>query len=367
MRYITDDTRIAGQEEVIAPADLVAELPLSERSSKVVFEARAQIRDMLRGSDPRLLVIIGPCSIHDPKAALVYAERLYEQANRFENELLVIMRVYFEKPRTIIGWKGLLNDPHLNDSCDINEGLKRGRALLRDITELGLPAGTEYLDPISPQYLGDVVSWAAIGARTTESQVHRQLASGLSCPVGFKNSTQGNTQIAVDAVRSAWYPHVFLSVTKHGHSAIFSTKGNDDCHVILRGGGGRTNFDASSMEACAEQLRSAELPTRLMVDTSHANSEKQYKRQIDVCDSLCSYLKQGGSHLMGVMIESNLIEGRQALEKGEDLVFGQSITDACLGWDDSLACLENLASAVSSCRKRDRSSPPSQSRSGASL
>ena len=363
MKYITDDTRIAGQEEVIAPADLVEELPVSERSSKVVFEARQQIRDMLRGHDSRLLVIIGPCSIHDPKAALVYAERLHEQAVRFENELLVVMRVYFEKPRTIIGWKGLLNDPHLNDSCDINEGLRRGRALLRDITELGLPSGTEYLDPISPQYLGDTVSWAAIGARTTESQVHRQLASGLSCPVGFKNSTQGDIQIAVDAVRSAWHPHVFLSVTKHGHSAIFSTTGNDDCHVILRGGGGRTNFDADSMDACAERLRSADLPTRLMVDMSHANSEKQYKRQLDVCDALCGYLKEGGQHLMGVMIESNLVEGKQTLEKREDLVFGQSITDACLGWDDSLVCLEKLASAVSARRTAGPSSPPSQSHS----
>ena len=355
MRYITDDTRIAGQEEVIAPSELLAELPLSEHSSRVVFETRQQIREMLRGRDQRLLVIVGPCSIHDTKAALVYAERLAEQAKRLADDLLIVMRVYFEKPRTIIGWKGLLNDPHLNDTCDINEGLRIGRALVRDITELGLAAGTEYLDPISPQYLGDLVSWAAIGARTTESQVHRQLASGLSCPVGFKNSTQGNTQVAVDAVLSASYPHVFLSVTKHGHSAIFSTKGNDDCHVILRGGGGRSNFDAGSMEACAEQLKSAGLSTRLMVDMSHANSEKQYKRQIDVCASLANYLREGGTHLMGVMIESNLIEGKQTLEKPEDLVFGQSITDACLGWDDSLACLEDLARAVSARRLSDPS------------
>ena len=355
MRYITDDTRIAGQEEVIAPSELLAELPLSEHSSRVVFETRQQIREMLRGRDQRLLVIVGPCSIHDTKAALVYAERLAEQAKRLADDLLIVMRVYFEKPRTIIGWKGLLNDPHLNDTCDINEGLRIGRALVRDITELGLAAGTEYLDPISPQYLGDLVSWAAIGARTTESQVHRQLASGLSCPVGFKNSTQGNTQVAVDAVLSASYPHVFLSVTKHGHSAIFSTKGNDDCHVILRGGGGRSNFDAGSMEACAEQLKSAGLSTRLMVDMSHANSEKQYKRQIDVCASLADYLREGGAHLMGVMIESNLIEGKQTLDKPEDLVFGQSITDACLGWDDSLARLEELARAVRAQRLSDPS------------
>ena len=358
MRYITDDTRISGQEEVIAPTDLMAQLPLSESASKVVFETRSQIRDVLRGRDPRLLVIIGPCSIHDTKAALVYAERLREQAERFSDDLLIVMRVYFEKPRTIIGWKGLLNDPHLNDTCDINEGLKAGRALLRDIAEFGLAAGTEYLDPISPQYIGDVVSWAAIGARTTESQVHRQLASGLSCPVGFKNSTQGNTQVAVDAVLSAWYPHVFLSVTKHGHSAIFSTKGNDDCHVILRGGGGRTNFDAKSIEDCGAQLEAAGLTTRVMVDMSHANSEKQFKRQLDVSDALCAYLRDGGQCLMGVMIESNLVEGKQSLERAEDLVFGQSITDACLGWEDSLVCLEHLADAVKARRTSGRSSQP---------
>ena len=358
MRYITDDTRIADQEEVIAPTELMNDLPLSESSTKVVFEARQQIRDLLRGRDPRLLVIIGPCSIHDPKAALVYAERLYEQAKRFASELLIVMRVYFEKPRTIIGWKGLLNDPHLNDTCDINEGLRTGRSLLRDITELGLAAGTEYLDPISPQYIGDVVSWAAIGARTTESQVHRQLASGLSCPVGFKNSTQGDTQVAVDAVLSASYPHVFLSVTKEGHSAIFSTKGNDECHVILRGGGGRTNFDEDSIDHCASQLEAANLTTRLMVDMSHANSEKQFKRQIEVCNALSTYLNSGGQHLMGVMIESNLVEGRQNLGNPEDLMFGQSITDACLGWDDSVACLEQLANAVKRWRTKRSSSPP---------
>lgn len=346
MRYITDDTRISGQEEVIAPAQLIEEIPLGEKSSQLVFEARHHVRDILRGRDDRLVVIVGPCSIHDPKAALIYAERLYEQRKRFENELYVVMRVYFEKPRTTVGWKGLLNDPHLNGTCDINQGLRVGRKLLRDITDLGLPAGTEYLDPISPQYIGDVVSWSAIGARTTESQVHRQLASGLSCPVGFKNSTQGDTQIAVDAVLSAQHPHVFLSVTKQGHSAIFSTEGNEDCHVILRGGGGRTNFASEDIQACASQLERAGATSRLMVDMSHANSEKQFKRQIQVCDSLCEHLKNNGKHLMGVMIESNLEEGRQPLGEPKDLVFGLSITDACLGWDDSVSCLEKLAKAI---------------------
>ena len=350
MRYITDDTRISGQEEVIAPEELLADIPLSDKSSLVVFETRHQIRDIIRKRDPRLLVIIGPCSIHDPAAALLYAERMHEQAQRFADELLIVMRVYFEKPRTTIGWKGLLNDPHLNGTCDINHGLKVGRTLLRDITDVGLPAGTEYLDPISPQYIGDVVSWSAIGARTTESQVHRQLASGLSCPVGFKNSTQGDTQIAVDAVLSAQHPHVFLSVTKQGHSAIFSTEGNDDCHVILRGGGGRTNFSSKDIQACADQLESAGLPASIMVDMSHANSEKEFKRQIVVCESLCQHLAENGKHLMGVMIESNLVEGRQSLAGSEDLVFGMSITDACLGWDDSVLCLEKLAKAVKTSR-----------------
>lgn len=350
MRYITDDTRISGQEEVIAPADLLTDIPLSDKSSLIVFETRHQIRDIIRKRDARLLVIIGPCSIHDPAAALLYAERLHEQAQRLADELLIVMRVYFEKPRTTIGWKGLLNDPHLNGTCDINHGLKVGRTLLRDITDIGLPAGTEYLDPISPQYIGDVVSWSAIGARTTESQVHRQLASGLSCPVGFKNSTQGDTQIAVDAVLSAQHPHVFLSVTKQGHSAIFSTEGNDDCHVILRGGGGRTNFSSKDIEACAKQLEVAGLPTCVMVDMSHANSQKSFKRQIVVCESLCDHLTENGKHLMGVMIESNLVEGRQTLANPEDLVSGMSITDACLGWDDSVLCLEKLAQAVKTSR-----------------
>lgn len=348
MRYITDDTRISGQEEVIAPEELIKEIPLSEESSQLVFEARHQVRDILRGRDHRLVVIIGPCSIHDPEAAVVYAERLREQRKRFENDLLIVMRVYFEKPRTTVGWKGLLNDPHLNGTCDINHGLRVGRTLLRDITDLGLPAGTEYLDPISPQYIGDVVSWSAIGARTTESQVHRQLASGLSCPVGFKNSTQGDTQIAVDAVLSAQHPHVFLSVTKQGRSAIFSTEGNDDCHVILRGGGGRTNFASEDIDACAKRLDRTGANSRVMVDMSHANSEKVFKRQVQVCASLCEHIKNRGEHLMGVMIESNLEEGRQSLGDPRDLVFGLSITDACLGWEDSVLCLENLASAVSS-------------------
>ena len=346
MKYQTDDLRITGMQEVIAPEDLIREIPVEAPASELVFATRAKINDIIEGKDPRLLVVIGPCSIHDPKAALEYARRLQPLVSAHAEQLLIIMRVYFEKPRTTVGWKGLINDPHLNDSYDINHGLHLARGLLRDIANLGVGVGTEYLDPITPQYVGDLVAWGAIGARTTESQVHRQLASGLSCPIGFKNSTDGTIQVAVDAVNSASHPHIFLSVTKQGHSAIFTTAGNENCHIILRGGGGKTNYDADSIAAAAEKLQKAGVTSRLMVDMSHANSQKQHERQLSVCDDLCSQLRGGDRHILGVMVESNLIAGRQDIGPAEQLTYGQSITDACISWDDSERVLKELADAV---------------------
>ena len=350
MQYLTDDVRITGMAEVQAPAELIAELPISARQSSLVFNVRRQASDIIKGSDRRLLAIVGPCSIHDPDAARDYAGRLKALADELADELLIVMRVYFEKPRTTIGWKGLINDPKLDDSFDINLGLYTARALLRDIVDLGLGAGTEYLDPITPQYVGDLVGWSAIGARTVESQVHRQLASGLSCPTGFKNSTTGDVQVAADAVKSALHPHIFLSVTKAGHSAIFSTAGNDDCHVILRGGGGRTNFDNPSVHYASRVLEQGGLNGRLMVDASHANSENDPARQINVCSDIASQIEAGEGKLMGVMIESNLLAGRQDL--GGELVYGQSITDACIGWDETVVCLRELAAAAAQRRQR---------------
>jgi 3-deoxy-7-phosphoheptulonate synthase len=348
MKYLTDDIRITGMEEVIAPSELLEEIPISDEISELVFSDRQAISRILRGEDPRLLVIIGPRSIHDPKSALEYAERLAGLAKRFQDHLHVVMRVYFEKPRTTVGWKGLINDPNLNDSFDINQGLRVARGLLRDIAERGLGTATEYLDPITPQYVGDLVSWGAIGARTTESQVHRQLASGLSCPIGFKNSTDGSIQVAVDAIKSAAHPHIFLSVTKEGHSAIFSTAGNEDCHVILRGGGGKPNFDNPSVHYAARLLEQAGLNNRVMIDMSHANSEKDHRRQLKVCEDICGQLADGEPRIFGVMIESNLVEGNQKINGAEELIYGQSITDACIGWEDSERCLEQLAESSAS-------------------
>ena len=344
MQYLTDDVRITGMAEVQAPADLIDALPLEPPQSSLVFNVRRMASDILAGRDRRLLVIVGPCSIHDADAAREYAARLKEQADALADRLLIVMRVYFEKPRTTVGWKGLINDPKLDDSFDINLGLRTARGLLRDIVDLGLGTGTEYLDPITPQYVGDLVCWAAIGARTTESQIHRQLASGLSCPIGFKNSTHGDVQVAADAVKSALHSHIFLSVTKAGHSAIFSTAGNDDCHIILRGGGGKTNFDSPSVHYASRILEQAGLNPRLMVDASHANSQKDHRRQIAVCKELAAQLAAGENKIMGVMIESNLVAGRQDL--GGDLVYGQSVTDACIGWEETVACLEELAAAA---------------------
>ena len=345
MQYLTDDTRIAGMQEVTAPAELIAQIPVSPRASELVFSSRRRISDIIHGRDKRLLVVIGPCSIHDPKAGLEYAERLREQAEKYEDRLQVIMRVYFEKPRTRIGWKGLINDPRMDNSYRINEGLRLARTLLRDIVELGIGGGTEYLDPISPQYFGDFVSWGAIGARTTESQIHRQLASGLSCPIGFKNSTDGAVQVAVDAIGSAQHSHIFLSVTKQGRSAIFQTSGNDDCHIILRGGGGKTNYDSPSVHYAGRLLEEAGVCPRVMIDMSHANSQKDHRRQLLVCEDLCRQLADKERRILGVMIESHLVEGKQPIAALEAMAYGQSVTDACLGWDDSVECLAQLAEA----------------------
>ena len=347
MKYLTDDVRITGMEEVIPPDSLIEELPLSDDASQLIFDNRKQISDILHGSDKRILAVVGPCSIHDPKAGLEYAERLAVLAEKFKENLHIIMRVYFEKPRTTVGWKGLINDPHLDNTFDINTGLRTARRILRDIADLGLGTGTEYLDPITPQYIGDLGSWGAIGARTTESQVHRQLASGLSCPVGFKNSTDGSVQVAVDAIGSAAHSHIFLSVTKRGRSAIFSTAGNEDCHLILRGGGGKTNFDNSSVSDASKLLEQAGQINRVMIDMSHANSSKNHNKQIEVCDNICKQLAEGEPQIFGVMIESNLIEGNQKISEKKDMVYGKSFTDACINWEDTEACLAKLASASS--------------------
>ena len=344
MQYLTDDVRITGMAEVRPPVALIEDIPLEAGHSRLVFNVRRQVADIIAGRDRRLLAIVGPCSIHDPDAAREYADRLKERADALAGQLLVIMRVYFEKPRTTVGWKGLINDPTLDDSFDINAGLAVARSLLRDIVDLGLGTGTEYLDPITPQYFGDLVCWAAIGARTTESQIHRQLASGLSCPTGFKNSTRGDIQVAADAVKSAAHRHIFLSVTKAGHSAIFSTAGNPDCHVILRGGGGQTNFDNPSVHYASRILGQGGLGDRVMIDASHDNSQRDPARQLAVCADIARQLAAGEGKIMGVMVESNLVQGRQDL--GPDLVYGQSVTDPCIGWDDTVACLDELASAV---------------------
>jgi len=344
--YQTDNLRIKSNTEVDTPAAVHALHPISEKAAKTIAETRQGIHNILHGSDDRMLVIIGPCSVHDTKSAIEYAEKLAVVREQMADDLLIVMRVYFEKPRTTVGWKGLINDPHLNGSFDINGGLKVARGLLKDVVELGLGTGTEYLDPITPQYLGDLVSWGAIGARTAESQVHRQLASGLSCPVGFKNSTDGSIQVAVDAIKSANHEHIFLSVTKRGHSAIFSTSGNGDCHLILRGGGGKTNFDNPSVHYASGLLNQAGLGIRVMIDMSHANSSKDHRNQLTVCKDVCAQVEHGESRIFGVMLESNLVEGNQSIGTGEELVYGCSITDACIGADDTVSCLNKLAIAV---------------------
>jgi 3-deoxy-7-phosphoheptulonate synthase len=341
----TDDLRIKEIKELLTPAAVMQEFPLSEPAALLTYQTRQAIHHILKEQGDRLLVIIGPCSIHDPKAALDYARKLKVEKDRLTEDLLIVMRVYFEKPRTTVGWKGLINDPHLDGSFRINDGLRIGRNLLLDLNNMGMPAGVEYLDMISPQYIADLVSWGAIGARTTESQVHRELASGLSCAVGFKNGTDGNLKIAVDAIRTSQHPHHFLSVTKTGHSAIVSTMGNDDCHVILRGGK-QPNYDAASVDAACRDLSSAGLAQRLMIDLSHSNSQKDYRRQVEVGRNVAGQVASGDKRIIGVMIESHLNAGRQDLTPGKELAYGQSITDACIGWDDSVAMLDELAQSV---------------------
>jgi len=341
----TDDLRIREMKELVPPSHLIREFACSEKASETAANARTALHRILHGQDDRLMVVIGPCSIHDTQAAMEYARKLAAERGRFASELEIVMRVYFEKPRTTVGWKGLINDPYMDNSFRINDGLRIARELLLNINELGLPAGTEYLDVISPQYIADLISWGAIGARTTESQVHRELASGLSCPVGFKNGTDGNVKIAVDAIKASSQPHHFLSVTKGGHSAIVSTNGNEDCHIILRGGK-TPNYDAASVDAACKDIANAGLASRLMIDASHANSSKNPANQIPVCADIGNQIAAGDTRIVGVMIESHLVAGRQDLVPGKELVYGQSVTDGCIDWESSVTVLEGLANAV---------------------
>ena len=341
----TDDLRITGMRELRSPESLIEDVPVSGSAAATVTGCRSDVRAILEGSDDRVVVVVGPCSIHDPDAAREYAAGLVKVRESLAGELCIVMRVYFEKPRTTVGWKGLINDPAMDNSFRINDGLEIARRLLADIAETGLPAGVEYLDLISPQYIADLVGWGAIGARTTESQGHRELASGLSCPVGFKNGTAGSVQIAVDAIGAARNPHHFLSVTKEGGSAIFQTAGNRDCHLILRGGKTHANHDAASVDDACALLAKAGLPERVMIDCSHANSRKLHRRQGYVCRDICAQVSAGDRRVVGVMLESNLVEGAQSVDN-RPLTRGQSVTDACLAWDDTVPLLEALAEAV---------------------
>jgi 3-deoxy-7-phosphoheptulonate synthase len=340
----TDDLRIRAIAELVAPVDLVRQLPATDAVLDLVTGSRAAIRDILNGTDDRLLVVIGPCSIHDPASALDYARRLARERARFSGTLEIVMRVYFEKPRTTVGWKGLINDPFMDDSFAINDGLRIARGVLLEINALGLPTGSEFLDTITPQYVADLISWGAIGARTTESQVHRELASGLSCPVGFKNGTDGNTRIAIDAIEAANHPHHFLSVTKSGRSAIVTTTGNADCHIILRGGA-TPNYDAGHVDAACAQLAAAQLRPAIMIDASHGNSRKNFENQPAVCEDIGRQIAGGETRIAGVMVESHVVAGRQD-RMARPLTYGQSVTDACLGWDASVVVLEKLDAAV---------------------
>ena len=345
MKYRTEDLRIREIKEVISPAQLHELYPLTDAAARTVHDTRNAVHEILAGRDDRLIVVIGPCSIHDPIAARDYCARLGKERARLAADLLIIMRVYFEKPRTTVGWKGLINDPDLDGSFQINKGLRLARELLVQINASGMPAAVEFLDLVTPQYVADSVSWGAIGARTTESQVHRELASGLSCAVGFKNGTDGSLGIAVDAVRAARVPHNFLSLTKNGHSAIFSTRGNEDCHIILRGGKS-PNYSAAHVNDAARALDTAGLPARLMIDFSHANCSKEASRQLDVARDIATQIAAGDARIIGVMAESHLKAGRQDLKPGVPPEYGQSITDACLGWDESVTMLDTLAKAV---------------------
>ncbi len=349
MSALTDDTRIHSLKELVSPQQLLNDIPIDEGLAQHVAASRRAIHEVLHGNDDRLVVVVGPCSIHDTQAAIDYAERLRGAATRLQDDLFIVMRVYFEKPRTTVGWKGLINDPDLDNSFQINKGLHLARQLLVDLNRMGLPTGTEYLDLISPQYIADLVAWGAIGARTTESQTHRELASGLSCPVGFKNATDGDVQVAVDAIGAAQRAHHFLSVTKEGQSAIFETTGNEDCHVILRGGRS-PNYDMFSVDDACALLAKAGLPQRLMIDASHANSRKIPARQIDVAADIATQIRRGNGAIVGIMLESFIESGRQSVEPGVALRYGQSITDPCMAWDQTEQVLETLASAVSARR-----------------
>ncbi|WLS77751.1 3-deoxy-7-phosphoheptulonate synthase AroG [Erwinia pyri] len=349
MNYQNDDLRIKEIKELLPPVALLEKFPATEMAAKTVSDARQAIHNILKKTDDRLLVVIGPCSIHDTAAAKEYAARLLKLREELSDSLEVVMRVYFEKPRTTVGWKGLINDPHMDGSYQINDGLRIARKLLVDINDTGLPAAGEFLDMITPQYMADLMSWGAIGARTTESQVHRELSSGLSCPVGFKNGTDGTIKVAIDAINAASAPHCFLSVTKYGHSAIVETSGNGDCHIILRGGK-EPNYSAHHVNAVKAGLEKAGLEPQVMIDFSHANSSKQFQKQLVVADDVAQQIAEGEKAIIGVMIESHLVEGNQNLESGEPLVYGQSVTDACIGWNDTETVLRQLAEAVKTRR-----------------
>jgi len=346
----TDDLRIAATKELVSPAQIHEQFPLTQTAAATTYEARQQIQSVMAGDDDRVVVVVGPCSIHDPKSALEYAGRLAQLKQELVDDLVIVMRVYFEKPRTTVGWKGLINDPDLDNSYSVNKGLGIARDLLLSINDLGVPAGCEYLDLITPQYTGDIVAWGAIGARTTESQCHRELASGLSCPVGFKNGTNGNLRIAVDAIGAASNPHHFLSVTKEGRTAIVNSTGNEFTHIILRGGSDEPNYSAKHVEQSAQMLGEAGLAANIMIDFSHANSYKTPSRQSEVCHDVCQQLEGGETRVFGVMIESHLVEGNQKVVQGQELTYGQSITDGCIGWADTQELCRNLANAVRSRR-----------------
>ncbi len=347
----TDDVRINKIKELLPPIALLERYPSSEQATKSVFAGRNAISKIFNNQDDRLLVVIGPCSIHDPKAALEYGERLVKLREKYQETLEIVMRVYFEKPRTTVGWKGLINDPYMDNSFKLNDGLRIGRKLLLDLNNLGLPTAGEFLDMITPQYMADFMCWGAIGARTTESQVHRELASGLSCPVGFKNGTDGTIKVAIDAIGAASASHHFLSVTKYGHSAIVETTGNEDCHIILRGGK-TTNYDADSVKTVTQQLSKSGLNTNIMIDFSHANSSKKFENQMLVCRDVCQQMRNGNNNIFGVMVESHLVEGRQDLVAGMAETYGQSITDACIGWQDTEVLLAELDQAVAQRRAK---------------
>jgi len=349
MNYQNDDLRIKEIKELLPPVALLEKYPATDMAAKTVSDSRQAIHNILKKTDDRLLVVIGPCSIHDTQAAKEYAARLLALREELSDSLEVVMRVYFEKPRTTVGWKGLINDPHMDNSYQINDGLRIARKLLLDINDSGLPAAGEFLDMITPQYMADLMSWGAIGARTTESQVHRELSSGLSCPVGFKNGTDGTIKVAIDAINAASAPHCFLSVTKYGHSAIVETSGNGDCHIILRGGK-EPNYSAHHVSAVKTGLEKAGLDPQVMIDFSHANSSKQFQKQLVVSDDVSQQIAGGDKAIIGVMIESHLVEGNQSLESGEPLVYGKSVTDACIGWEDTEKVLRQLADAVKARR-----------------